>query len=173
MGQLDTSATINTAACTGTNAALYAAGSNTHVNNLYLAARLKILQITAIREWIEMGANACATQLASATPGGSFAAFRFDTGAGDTNWMAVTCNAGTCTTTSTGVAADTNVHVFEMLWVDATPSIVFKIDGVVKVTTTTNLPPDSTGSSMVLGVMDLTAVARDIQISDGWISAIN
>ena len=81
------------------------------------------------------------SELCTDAPSYSFVGFRYSKGAGDTHWQCVCNNGGTQTTTSSGVAADTNPHVFS--YTNAGSSIVFAIDGTSVATISTNLPSTS------------------------------
>lgn len=88
------------------------------------------------------------TSLATNTPNKRFIAFRYSAGT-DTNWQAVTStgSGGAQTVTDTGIAPDTTAaHTFEITY-DGTTARFF-IDGVIKVTTTTNVPAGSIASAM-------------------------
>jgi len=67
------------------------------------------------------------SELVNDSPAYSFVGFRYSKDAGDTHWQCVTNNAGAQTTTSSGVAADTNPHVFGFSYTGT--SVVFTIDG--------------------------------------------
>lgn len=74
---------------------------------------------------------------------------------GTANFQCICTNAGTSTTTSSGVAVDTNDHEFMIETV--TGSVKFYLDGVLRVTTTTNITANllmprvlCTGSSTVV-----------------------
>ncbi len=64
--------------------------------------------------------------------------FRRDDGAGAANWFAVTRNGGAETPTDTTIVGDANFHTFEIE--DLGDRVVFRIDGVVRATHTTNRP---------------------------------
>ncbi len=78
------------------------------------------------------------------TSGGQFVGFRYSTHAGDTNWQAVTADGSAQTVTDTGVAADTNMHVFRVAQVSGT-GYEFYIDGNLVATNTTHLPSSGVG----------------------------
>ena len=86
--------------------------------------------------------------------------FRYD---GTGNWQAVTMLTNTKTTTDTGVAPDGSQQNFEIIFTST--NIVFKINGVIVATHTTNLP-------IVLiflqnNVIDQSAVTHDQEL-DTW-----
>ncbi len=99
---------------------------------------------------------------------GNVAGFRYSTGAGDTNWQAVTRNAGTGlnTVTDTGVAVAANTRY--VLRIDASDptSIKFYINGTLVVTTTTTLPVTTTTGSPYATITNLSAgTARNIRLA--------
>ena len=110
---------------------------------------------TNVRYWMGLGAVANSgpgnnpaaingtTAYASDAPNKTTLGFRFSAGT-DTHWQAVACLAsgggGTQTVVDTGVAPDTNPHIFGMTTNAAGTSVIFLIDGVVVATISTNLP---------------------------------
>jgi hypothetical protein len=81
------------------------------------------------------------SELVTDIPSYSFVGFRYSKDAGDTHWQCVCNNAGTQTTTSSGVPADTSPHVFGFTYNGS--AIVFTIDGSTVATVSTNLPSTS------------------------------
>lgn len=75
------------------------------------------------------------------------AALRFSTSVPDTNWMLVTCNASSCTATSTGVAvtADTDYQLCIDLTASDAKAYVNKVNTAGTVTTTSSTLPTSSG----------------------------
>jgi hypothetical protein len=67
-------------------------------------------------------------------------------------WQCITMKAGTATTTSTSVSADTNFHDFNIAINAAGTSVVFSIDGTVVATNTTNIPTVATAIAVSLGI---------------------
>lgn len=76
----------------------------------------------------------------AAASGLTYAGFRFSTGAGDTNWQALSGNGATDVITDTGIAPGTGSHQFAVIFNDTTPNITFYIDGSLVATHTTSLP---------------------------------
>jgi hypothetical protein len=115
---------------------------------------------TSVRYWMGLGCHTGGgtgnnganivgtTAYASDTPNKSTEGFRYSSTT-DTHWQAVVITAGTSsgsqTTVDTGVAPDTNVHLFEMTPNAAGTSILFWIDGNLVATISTNLPPPANG----------------------------
>lgn len=92
---------------------------------------------------------------AADSPNKTFIGFRYSSTT-DTTYKAVTITAGTGqTTVDTGVTADTNVHVFEVFNNATNTSFQFAIDGTVRATITTNIPP-VLSSSDALGTLFYT-----------------
>jgi hypothetical protein len=113
---------------------------------------------TNVRYWLGMtafntGGAGCSTApprsttcYATNTPNTSALVFRYSAGT-DTHWQAVSINAGTATVTSTGVAVDTNPHLFEIAAAIG-GGYNYYIDGVLTATITTNLPSVTAQSSL-------------------------
>lgn len=80
----------------------------------------------------------------SVTGGVKYAGFRFSTSQGDTDWQCVTSDGSSTTVTSSGIAADANVHTFLIVFNDSAPSVEFYIDGSLVATNTTHLPASTT-----------------------------
>lgn len=117
-------------------------GSVANPTNVRLVAFADMISATTTtRAWIAITDQTGATLGTSDTPAGNTAGFRFSSVAGDTNYMAVLCNAGTCVATSTGVTAVANAwHSFEIDLNDTMGTATFYIDGVLKNTLTTDYP---------------------------------
>jgi hypothetical protein len=93
---------------------------------------------------------------------GDFMGFRYSTVTADTNWKA--CNGLVSqTTTDSGVAADTNIHLFEIVCDDSVPNIKFYIDGTLVATNTTNLP-SADNLQVVIGEATQANVAKNIRV---------
>lgn len=82
---------------------------------------------------------------------GSFrgAAFRYSTNASDTTYRCITSNGTTQTSTSSGVAVSTGVHIFEIREDNTANNILFFIDRALVCTMTATLP--SAGGNVNLG----------------------
>lgn len=74
------------------------------------------------------------------TPTGSFAAFRFSTLAGDTNWKCMTSNGSSITVVDSGVVYDNKEHVFAIQMDDVNGVIRFYIDKLLVASITTTRP---------------------------------
>jgi hypothetical protein len=104
----------------------------------------------------------------------SYAAFRYSTVAGDTSWQAVTCDGSSQNVISTGIAIDAKSHRFAIVFSDATPSVLFYIDGVLVATSAAHLPVQNTDKAyMVVGLTSTSSVTSSIyftqaQIQQDW-----
>lgn len=121
---------------------IYRTGKNVHALGMGW-----LLRTTAINFWFVL-ANSVGAEYGTQgfAPNGSplttvdFAAFRFSTTQGDSNWQCLTCDGSTITTANSGVAADTSPHKFLIIFDDTTPAVKFYIDGTLVATITTHLP---------------------------------
>ena len=120
---------------------------------------------TARRHWVGFfETNAEGTIASAADPATDVAAFRFDTGASDTNWQCVTNDdSAGGTITDSGVAADTSGILMEITETNAT-NWVFTINGSDVCTHTTNLPT----KGLTAGVMSHTLADAAKTISSGY-----
>lgn len=118
---------------------------------------------TSIRARIGWAKNTVFTTSSDA-PADVGAWFRYSTVAGDTNYMACTGDGTTTSCTSTGVAADTAVHSFEIDMSESTAAITFWVDKRARVRKTTNLP--SIGATLSWGhdVTAIVATARTMSV---------
>ncbi len=117
-----------------------------------------------VRWWIALSGLAGA-EVGSDSPNMHLAGFRYSTSASDANFMCVTCattSGGGCTATDSGVAADTNRHLFEVSWTGS--AFQFKIDGTAVCTNTTTLPGVDQGYGPVVRLRTLEAVAKTLDI---------
>lgn len=119
--------------------------------------------ITAVRARIGWAKNTVFTTSSDA-PADNGAWIRFSSVAGDTNYMACTGDGATTSCTSTGVAADTALHTFEIDMSESTSAITFYVDKRGRVRKTTNLP--AVGSTLSWGhdVTATTATARTMSV---------
>ena len=81
------------------------------------------------------------------TEGTNGAYFRYDYSEDTTNWRCVTRDSGVETSTDSGVAIDTNWHLFEIEFNKAGTQVQFKIDESVVATNITNVTGNRTGIS--------------------------
>lgn len=136
--------------------------------NIRFAASVKLVENAVERVWIGMSdAATVAAQGASDTVAGNYACFRYSTTAPDANWKCITMNGVTQTVVDSGIAVDTGVHKFEVIFNDSVPNVVFKIDGKVVATITTNLPSAATALRFIVGGQTLEAVLKNIRYE--WI----
>ncbi|HEU5187390.1 MAG TPA: hypothetical protein VFT87_02700, partial [Candidatus Saccharimonadales bacterium] len=118
---------------------------------------------TSVRTWIGLTNQTIATMGASATPAGAYAAFRYDTGAGDATWQCVTRNGASSTVTNSSIAIN-NDQKFEIV-LDAGARAVFKINGQVVCNVTATVP--DAVYRVVNSVTALDASLKTIYV--GWI----
>lgn len=115
--------------------------------------------VTGIRVWV--GTASSASFLLSSTPGSSNAVhgamFRFDTGAGDTNWKAVTFNGVSQTVTDTGVPYAAATAADLCIDMQDPAAIKFYIGNVLKATNTTTLPGSTTALEFFISFRTLAA----------------
>jgi hypothetical protein len=124
--------------------------------------------ITSIRLFHGMSGTRPLTA-GSATPTAHAAVFRFDTSAGDTNWMACTGAGVALTCTSTGVPVVASSDLKATLEIDCREAsalgiptaCTFWVDGIPRVRVTTNLPAALMGHTH--SVETLTAASRDFR----------
>jgi hypothetical protein len=119
--------------------------------------------IAGIRLWV--GFASAAPTAADDPAGLHIFAFRYSTGAGDTNWQATTKDGTTLGITNTGVAVAANTRYVMRIDARNPASILFYIAGVLVATRTTNLPSSSTGTQHYIIATNTTAgTARTIKI---------
>jgi hypothetical protein len=105
-------------------------------------------------------------QIASAAPVGNYVGFRFDTGAGDTSFMAITANGGAPTLVATGVVPSiTTTQYFRMEWDRNGTAVRFYIDNVLVATIATTLPASGTFGGMLIGIKSLAGHVNVVFIS--------
>jgi hypothetical protein len=131
----------------------------------YFEAKVKLQEITVTRVWIGLSSQSAGTIVASDNPTGNHAMFRFSTAAGDTNWMCCTKDNTTQTATSSGIAADTAIHLFAIEFDDVAGNIKFYIDGVLVHTATANLPTAGSNFQYIIQGATQEAVAKNLRIA--------
>jgi len=117
--------------------------------NIALHSQAGPARIVNARYWFGLTDQTLATMSASDNPAGNYAAFRFSTVAGDTHYQAITKDGTTQTIVDTGVtpiaiSAPGNIAVFDIIFNDGTPNVLFYINGTLVATITTHLPSAST-----------------------------
>lgn len=108
----------------------------------------------------------------SAGPGANpsdFIGFRYTDNENGGNWQAVTRNAGTSTSTDTGVAATAadDFHRYEVTANAAGTEVKFYIDGTLVATNTTNIPTGNWGV-MPLGIWKTVGTSARTGIIDAY-----
>lgn len=110
----------------------------------------ELTQTTHCRIWIGTANSGSGGSFQSDQPSLSIAGFRYSTAAGDTTWKCVCQIGGTIgqqTIVDSGVAVDTNFHLFQMYW-DET-NVIFYIDGNKVGQISTNVPNAQMNGVMV------------------------
>jgi hypothetical protein len=122
---------------------------------------------TTARVWLGMTDQTSATMYASANPAGNYASFRYDTGAGDTNWMCVTKDGATQNIQNSGIAPVAGTgYKFEIIIVAGTV-VEFRINGNSVCNNTTNLPTANTMLRYVNAIRNLANGVRTL--NNAWI----
>ncbi|MFZ1257995.1 MAG: right-handed parallel beta-helix repeat-containing protein, partial [Candidatus Saccharimonas sp.] len=138
-------------------------------NNITYQTYAAIPATTLTRVWLGVTNQILAIMGASANPAGNYAAFRYDTSVGDTNFMCVTKNVTTINAVSSGVPIDTAGHEFEIR--QSPTEVTFYIDGVRRCTNTTSLPIANTLLRYVNSVTTLEAVIKSLRVSFVYIES--
>lgn len=110
--------------------------------NLGMFADVMADRITDCRHWVglcESGGPDTAFG-GSDNPAQNYIAFRFSTGAGDTNYQAICHDGSSATIVDTGIPGDTSSHRFAIVCDDTGASVKFYIDGNLVATITTHIP---------------------------------
>lgn len=132
--------------------------------NIRFAAPAKLMENAVERIWIGMTDQATVLAMgASDTVAGNYACFRYSTAVPDTKWQCITMDNVTQTVVNSNINIDTNIHLFEVIFNDAVPNVVFRIDGVVVATITTHLPSAATLLRFVIGGQTLENVVKNIR----------
>lgn len=123
-----------------------------------IVVRDRLTDVANVRIWVGLYS---ANPSGSATPLVHLAAFRFDTGAGDTHWMACTGDGTAVTATDTGVTpASGDRPTFEIRL--GASSVSFYLNGTLVATNTTHLPTGSTDLGYQTWITSLAAAAKTI-----------
>lgn len=154
---------LNTAAVANSTSSFIGGAETRRGYKPRFTAQVSTYSATSERIWIGL-TNATLGSVDSSAAG-HYAMFRFSTNAGDTNWQACTSDGTTASCTDT---TDTPNQRGEVLEIDCRSgtSCDFFVDGVLKVSKTTNLPI-STASTLKLqmSVEALAASARSLGIN--------
>ncbi len=129
-------------------------------------AMVRFVDYTASVRWWPLGITdqTLATMAAGDNPAGNYAAFRATQGT-DTNYQCITKDNTTQSIGDSGVAVDTVQHLFEIIFNDSVPNVVFRIDGNIVSTRTANLPTANTNVRWFVGGQNATAVSRLLRMS--------
>ncbi len=159
-------AAVNYATGAGANSDSGISG-NTNYNtsaNPTMQTNIRLASTTNTRNWVGFTNQTLATMNGLANPAGIYAAFRYDTSAGDVNWQCITKNGGAQSIANSTVAASTANVELEVSIVTGT-SVVFKINGAIVCTSITNLPAANTMTRYVASRRNLAAGAQSIQVA--------
>lgn len=128
-------------------------------NTIHVCRLKTYTDVTSSRIWCGLFTNAPES---TDDPTGNLAAFRFSTGASDTNWMACVKDGSTLNPQSTGVAVATDTMYLLRVETDAS-EVRFFINSTLVYTHTTNLPSIDTAMGYHVGVTTLTGSARSLR----------
>lgn len=123
-------------------------------------ARVVPIDVTSTRYWAGLFSG---DPSGSATPAVSMAAFRGDTGAGDTNWKCVTSDGATRSIVDSGITFNTTLRDFRIVGDDT--AIRFYIGDVFIVQTTTPIPAAGTSLSHRETLTTLAAAIKNFRVS--------
>lgn len=124
---------------------------------------------TNTRLWLGLTDQASSTMAAAANPAGSYASFRYDTSAGDTNYKCVAKAGTTQTIVDSGTAANTTGHKFEVILTSTQAE--FKIDGNDVCNITTNIPAANALMRYNDSVTTLVSAVAHIRIAWAYIES--
>ena len=165
-----------TGSVSGNNALLISNSANTTTGwvqtgkNMLFMCYLAVSAITSVRIRIGVGMTNNATTWLNTDTITSvvFAAFRFSTNVPDTNWQCETGDGSAETVDDSGIAVTAaTLYKLQIQFNDATPNVVFSINGTVVQTHTTHLPGANKALAFLTGLQTLTAAARTLNTS--WI----
>lgn len=139
-----------------------------HAPGGYVSFRVGVPTLTSVRVFYGMS-NTLPLTSGSSTPTAHAAVFRYDTAAGDVNWMACTGAGVAITCTSTGVAVTNPADLDTTLEIDCREAsalglptaCVFRVNGGSGTRITTNLPAAGVGNTA--STETLTAASRSLQ----------
>lgn len=132
--------------------------------DLKMLALVALPTLTDLRVFVGTGSNSAGSQLASDSGATHFAAFRFSTSAGDTNWMCCTRDGTTTQVVDSGVPVTTGIFILAVHWDAATRTAKFRINDVLVATMSTNTPATTEGVRFYARGITLSAAARSIQL---------
>ena len=108
-----------------------------------------LFRTSDMRLWIGFNSAPGSLPASDAPSSMNYAAFRFSSIGGDTNYQCCTSDGSSQTVVDSGVAADLNHHDFAIQFDDAAPNIKFYIDKNLVATITTHLPTGVLHSMML------------------------
>jgi len=117
--------------------------------NIYFGSTVKIDSTATKRYFFGVTDQTIITMGGADDAVGNYAGFLLTTN--QAKILTVTKDNATQTSTTTTVNQDTSIHLYEVVFSDSTPNVIFKIDGNVVATHTTHLPSASTNMRYVVG----------------------
>lgn len=138
--------------------------------NMLFQTRIALSAITSIRARIGVGAISSISNWISADSVTTIAraSFRFSTGVPDTNWQCETCDGAATNVADSGIAVvAATLYTLQIKFNDATPNVVFSINGTVVYTSTSHLPASGTGLSFADIICPLTNSSKTLFV--GWV----
>jgi hypothetical protein len=131
--------------------------------NAVCETSIRLIDVANTRIWIGFQGG---DPSASATPAVRLAAFRFDTGAGDTHWQAQTSNGtGTQTITDTGITPNAGDRAKFEVRLNGATNVTFYINGALVATNAANLPAATSLLGMGMYITTLTAAGKAIAMA--------
>ena len=130
-------------------------------HNLRFSCIFKISADTEIRLWCGLFSQAHSGISGTGTPSGEWIGFRYDTDAGDSNFMYTYGTGGSGQYISTGVDADTNLHCAEFR-VLGNGNVNFYLDRVLIASNVVATTSPSTSLQFVLGGTPLSGSSRTV-----------
>ena len=151
-----------------TNAVNHVSGNTNYDtdNRIVYQSYVAIGTLTTVRVWLGVSNQTAATMSGNANPAGNYAAFRFDTGAGDANFKCITKDGTTQNIIDSGVAPVAATGD-ELEIIQTSTEVTFRIDGVRVCQSTSNLPTANRLLRYTNTVTTLANAARNIRV--GWI----
>jgi hypothetical protein len=119
--------------------------------NIYFATTVKLDSVATKRYFFGVTDQTITTMGGADNPAGNYAGFMLTTNTGGINILTITKDNSTQTSTTTSLAQDTSIHLYEVVFNDGTPNVVFRVDGVTVATHTTHLPSAGTNMRYVVG----------------------
>ncbi len=173
MAGYSTGTTVNTSAGISNSVNQFARGSKVGANGFFTNVRGALKDASysgGVRIAVGMTNQTIANSVAAQNPTGSRAAFSFDTGRGDVNWMFSTKDGTTENLVDTGMPFSAATAYDWYIYTPAYPNngtMYWRIDNMTtgatqEGSTTANLPAGSVAMRMVVAIRNLSATAQTI-----------